>query len=768
MRVAALTLEVDAAKRTLLRTLFSAEVERLVALPDSKDAMKALSKWRKKVGSDADVVAPVGAWSPALVAGFDAWRTLRGTLAQALAAVDQALAEELPVARGRLREIVQRPLVRLAMYLLSPDMVDAMEGELAKKPSPTPDAGERALERRLYAFVQRLASKNETTSYFGPVTYGGVDASATGPLTVGPETPTGITRREVFCSFWAAAEIARAAAVDPALRPALAPRRIPVARITDGAAFGPDGKPAELDALAQRLFARIDGLKALPALAAAVEAPLADVERALIGLEKRGFARRDLEPSSTTAYPLRSVLAQLPQTPAAEPWRARIARFEDALARFGQAPDVAARRAASNDAEALFTEVTGKPARRGAGTMYADRTVLYEDCLGDQLPVVMAPSEATRLSAALDPVLELGAKNGMLRRQAVATLAATTLDAMGGGPVPFGKFAEAIDARVQAGELDVLLAPARALREKVAALATALSDGRIARVPAERLRELLPPGTVGRFASPDVMLLAEAGKPHRYVIGEVHPYAYAWGSQNQFATDMAGLQAAFKADLGPWGGPSRLAVVLRRRRHKGLVSEQFPGTFIEVTGRSVDDPARRVAFGDLVVGRDADGRPELRGPNGPLTLYVGEDDHPHLRAFAPSQCEMPPIRTGAHTPRIEVGDVVYQRERWDLDQDALAAVIHAEGPAALAREIALARARLGWPRYVFALSPAEPKPICLDLDVPFAQAHLQRLIGLGRLGLSEMLPGPGKLWLERSAGGHTSELRMALVRDPSP
>ncbi|HLM43307.1 MAG TPA: hypothetical protein VK458_05540, partial [Myxococcaceae bacterium] len=116
--------------------------------------------------------------------------------------------------------------------------------------------------------------------------------------------------------------------------------------------------------------------------------------------------------------------------------------------------------------------------------------------------------------------------------------------------------------------------------------------------------------------------------------------------------------------------------------------------------------------------------------------------------------------------RIEVGDCVFQRERWDLPAGGLESLVGARTPARLAVEVATARVRLGLPRYLFALSPSEPKPVCLDLEVPFAHQHLQRLLSFGKLGLSEMMPAPGELWLRRRAGAHTSELRLAMVRDP--
>ena len=125
---------------------------------------------------------------------------------------------------------------------------------------------------------------------------------------------------------------------------------------------------------------------------------------------------------------------------------------------------------------------------------------------------------------------------------------------------------------------------------------------------------------------------------------------------------------------------------------------------------------------------------------------------------------MPPVRLGAHTPRIEIGPVVVQRERWDLSGEELGAVVAAGAPGDLLLAVARARRRWGWPRRLFVRSPRETKPVYLDLAIPYAQEHLRRLTALGPVALIEMLPDQPDLWLRRRDGGYTSELRLALVR----
>jgi len=79
------------------------------------------------------------------------------------------------------------------------------------------------------------------------------------------------------------------------------------------------------------------------------------------------------------------------------------------------------------------------------------------------------------------------------------------------------------------------------------------------------------------------------------------------------------------------------------------------------------------------------------------------------------------------------------------------------------------------PRYVFAKSPREPKPIFLDLESqPCVEllSHLLKRASAGGsrepLTISEMLPEPERCWLQdRKGDRYTSELRLLAI-DPVP
>jgi len=74
-----------------------------------------------------------------------------------------------------------------------------------------------------------------------------------------------------------------------------------------------------------------------------------------------------------------------------------------------------------------------------------------------------------------------------------------------------------------------------------------------------------------------------------------------------------------------------------------------------------------------------------------------------------------------------------------------------------------ARRQHGLPRHVFARVPGEVKPVLVDFDSALLVENLLRMAPAGKtLGLSEMRPGPGELWLASPEGCHTSELRVLL------
>ncbi|MFI0723504.1 lantibiotic dehydratase [Streptomyces sp. NPDC021224] len=762
----------ETARQELLRRRLPAAVAAARAAEDGT-ALRALSALRSAAGrrrppggKAALLERPFPAELTAAVDGYTLALAERGRAADRLTA---ALGDERDERPTRLRGCLDTPVLD-AVLQLAPSFYDSLV-RWADQQHATGGAREGALLRRLYLYLQRLAAKNETTSFFGPLVHGFVVPEDSG-VRFGPQAPGGVRRTEAFLAFWAVDALARRIAADPLVRPRIPVERVAAVRV-DGEVLGlPTGKRVRLTPALARLAACVDGTACAGDLARAAELPVAETDRLLATLERLGAVRVRPEPASTAPLPFGELLAFADVHAAGTGWPERLRALHDRLERYGRAPDPAARRTELDALERMFTDIAAVPPRRSGGRMYADRMVAYLDCEGDLGPVRLGADLAERITAELAPVLDLGALFGEQLHRAHQRLASEVLEAAGVPSMPYDAFVRAIGASAASGGLAPHLAAARDLHDRLAALVRDRTRDGVAVLAPQELRALGAPDRRPRFASPDILLRGETdgGADHGgpgLVLGEVHPYMFAWGSQGRFSPDPEGLQRDCAADLEPWGGRAAMATVLRRRAHKGLVSAAFPGRFVEVTARS-GAAGRSVPVTALHVERDASGRVRLLEGDRELVLYAGENDHPHLAAFAPPPAlRLPLVRFGDEAPRVVVGGLVVQRAcRW-LPARLIAPPGGTPSAAAAYLRVQELRATRGLPRWVYARISSEPKPVCLDLDAPLAVEVLVTLAaaaGEEPVALTEMLPEPGSLWLHRQGRPTTSELRIALTR----
>jgi hypothetical protein len=119
---------------------------------------------------------------------------------------------------------------------------------------------------------------------------------------------------------------------------------------------------------------------------------------------------------------------------------------------------------------------------------------------------------------------------------------------------------------------------------------------------------------------------------------------------------------------------------------------------------------------------------------------------------------------GPTGPRRTLGGMVVQRAHWRFSREELAFLDEAEGRAERVQQFLEAH-RL--PRRVFVRSPEEVKPVYVDWSAPILVEMLARLSRQAEwLSFSEMLPGPGALWLRDAQGAsYVCELRCIAV-DP--
>lgn len=659
-------------------------------------------------------------------------------------------AEERRVLRLRLRERAADPAIQEAVFLSSPAMFDNVWARFLKGGDRPDTSDARRVERQVYTYLQRFCAKNETTSFFGPISYGertsedGFDVRT---------VPSGNTRRRTFFSFWAVTELARAVFRERALRPYLPLRLNPLFTVTPGrAACEPLKLDVPLSPQAERLLSVLKEHPTPAEAARVLGAAVEDVERQALPLVKSALLLWGLpfRPNDFATFEsVRDAVAALPESEARGRWLERL----DALARLRadfETADLSRRRELLPRMEAAFTEATGKPARRGEGQVYADRLILYEEA-SSPFRLRFGARFTRELESALTGALELSAAYGEKVQRGFRE---QVRDALGPDARPMNLL-----------EYAVRLRPDNVSGSRFSPVPPVQLDedgARAKALPADFLGTSTPGG---RYALPDVCLAAKPdGMGFEVMLARVHHHLLLWSWLSAFQPERERYASVASRWLDADPAARGLVGLSIRRRNKGFYV--FPGRRLVYSVSDVLDVEEgALTPGDVQVTPTPEG-PVLRDARGErLSLYLPLDDfnsYPPFAALAHPQVLHAPLRTqGHHLPRLSVGGAVYQRERWNLAAERLAR------PAGFELFLAVQRERRagGWPRFVFMRSSKERKPYLIDTASPFAVDLLSHLAREAeRLSVEEMYPAPEQLWLKDARGRYTCELRMQLTR----
>ncbi|MFD7659303.1 lantibiotic dehydratase, partial [Actinosynnema sp. NPDC059797] len=502
--------QLERAAGRLLRDEIHREVDRTRAAGRDRTRLRRLStlrtdlghrRWPRAARSARALVGDDGDFGRAAADYVQRHEAVRRAETDLLADQSDVLASE----RERILAALERPDVRDALVQLSPSFAEQARRVAERGRDGPPRARDRRFTRTAYLFLQRLAAKNETTGFFGPLTHGVVEGDRTG-IGFGPETATGHRRRRAFLSFWAVAELARSIAADPVFAEHLLVRRSPLIGLADAGIVLPDGRVVDLDTAD---IAILDGLSAPTTVAALVgslgavgSAPV--VRRRLDRLVRAGVLLADLEPSSTRPQPLTELRARIRTVDGGDTWRAALRDVADRVRDYGDATSAETRLDALGAVERRFEELTSRPARRDGGRMYADRLVVFEECEGDA-PVSVGGDVVRRWSDQLGPYLDLCAAYGELRWRGLRTLVTELVTE----PCGFLSFAERLAAAIEAGGLNRHREAERPLLDAYTAVVERAEQDGVALLRPEDLAELVDASgaarTRPRFVSPDLM-----------------------------------------------------------------------------------------------------------------------------------------------------------------------------------------------------------------------------------------------------------------------
>lgn len=664
--------------------------------------------------------------------------------------------------------------------------------ELSPTGLPRLDASRLEPARSLARVWQRYCAVNDTIGFFGPFKWITLDPRES--RTTADPGPDLLSLRKVFFEPWGLAACGARLRADPTVRRWLPPYRRSH-HVLEGLTVRRAGKPP---------------VEVTPAQAAALAACDGRRPGMLVAAD---LVKQEVVPDTTAALALLDGLVterllewdeNLPITPCTEEVLVeRIAAIEDDKIRSVAADGFqrmrrarAAVAAAAGDAEALgralnelerlFTDITGRAARR-PGHGHPGNGVVYEDALrnvtvrlGREVLTSVEPALAIVLQAARWLTAELGrrfdeALGGLVRAvkgrrpsladvwdDAVAILL-TPPDADG----LYDEVRQEFDARWR--DLLDVDPRARAINLSSAAL----------RGPASRLFSAERPGwSLARVHSPDLLLCApsvEAINQGSYtaVLGELH-IAYATLCVRTMTWALPVTDAFFRYAVEDYGGPRMIPLMPRLWSDYAGRSLQFED---ERTDRQIGFARASGLDADRAVATCAIPIEETRtGLVGRLPDGATVPLREFFAVFLSMACTnaLREVMRGDHTPRVTINHLVVWREAWHLTREEIDSLTVVDEPSLYLSVRRLAAAR-GMPARCFARLSSDRKPVYVDFTSPVYVSMLGDMIRAGRakdrrmeVTFTEMLPTPDHAWLRDAEGNsYLAEFRLH-VTDPAP
>lgn len=765
-------------------------VERLLRSPDHGLSVEAYRALRVAIRSGGVLTPSAGPQSQESAA----YSTAAASLEEAESRLQKTLEGEIGAARVALLESTR---TALAPYLVFggtgvrevlADLITKGAGE--RGPLPPRKKRERARERHLLLYLQRIAAKNDTLSEFGPGGWGTIEGKRSA-LKVAPGP--GIAARETFLERWTAHGVAAALNADPEVRRELSPRLHPNGRIAgDQFVFTDTADTTPLDPKTLGILARCNG--ATPAHLFGEE--MSTLEE----LAARNMIRWEVEVPALDPHAFDILVSDIlawRNSPLRTRWLELLQPIAALPARFAQATEIAARAEIMNDARRQL-ESLDTARETGDRFLYSASNPIGEECFRechfsigeDLIDEVATEAEpwidlwrdcyafvASRVAAGLRTLFEKAPlQNGalplaaFLRHCEMLKMPLTGPAMVGLAHMAFQEvkaaFRERMRNRPEAAEWELTADDCHFVRRDF---------------QYEKFDEFTYPSADLQIASKSVEAV-ERGD-YQWTLAELHPpvallhHGFYWSCPDKNELGRA-LASTAKGCPG---------------FHFGFFAADFTAT---TTVRMLDAIPERMSF----VGPQR-GDPRWRiippaeievyvdGSNGDVRLRT-RDAHEYLGSFARAwviPLGFHPFHFGRapHMPRLRCGRVIVQRRSWTVMLEELPPGNY----TGISRDLVLAiehlRAAKEWPRYVY-IRPSEQalrrsgavgrdkdtKPVFIDLEsYLFLEIFHRWLTKAGELEVSEMLPDPnGLLWQEpdsdsvREQGGRrTFELRTQIV-----
>ncbi len=655
---------------------------------------------------------------------------------------------------------------------------------------------QRQHEEMVANYLQRYCVKNDTIGFFGPVGWAKLTTQGS-PLVTRPG-PEMLATRAVYFEQWCIDALTEVLGKEKWLRPWLAPRRVPYAYVQDTTLYLPSKSPIEISAAQAIVLQACDGERTAKQLATELSRTYrlavkseGEVYKLLEQLCAMGLIIWTLEVPFAT-YPernLRRVLERIGDRRLREPALAALTELEtarDAVTSAAGIADTLDRAIAG--LETRFTQLTGLDATRAAGSTYAARTLVYEDCRRD-IEVEIGP----HILAALGPPLSLLLQSARWFTFETATVYRTAFNAIY-SQIAHQTGSSIVDAasvwhQVQLHLLGDAPRPVgeivRQFQERWAAILDLPPEQRQVEYTSEQLQAQVQSAfgvphagwSGARYHSPDVMIAAESVEAiqrgaYQLVMGELH-----------LASNT--LRGSFFIQQHP--APAKLLQAVDADFPEPRVVAVPPRNWPEITSRTRPDlitprdfrltftkdaygvpKAQELPIGSLIVVDDGAG-PVIRTRDGQQQIDIVEFFADILSLEVVDGFKL--LSPSRHTPRITIDRLVICRETWRFAPDELPFVMEKSDAD---RFLAARR----WahthdlPRHMFVKISTERKPFYIDFDSPILVAifakNVRRVLeqgaAAGSITLSEMLPAIDQAWLPDADNcRYTSELRIVAV-----
>ena len=696
---------------------------------------------------------------------------------------DSALADwfasELGARRAAFVNLAKDDLVSEAIGLSNPDALDRVQ-RLAETDLGRINSRNRQRLRLYWMYMQRLCAKNDTCSFFGPVSWGQIaDGDAPDCFDVRDAHPD--SDRRIFFEHWFVQRIADVISNDPGIL-AVLPLSLNLGAWLDGDVLHlPIDRQVTLETHQHDALHLIadQNTKNPPTTMAQVN-ETAFIEKML---EKGVVVSRIIAPT-VDKYPLDWLIEHVRDfepLPKVIEWIDRLTSLKTLRQH--------AENTVGQDRVKVLQQIGKRVAEWGvdlsrrSGDMYIGRFPTYEDA-HRAIDLTLSRKTAEALSEDLAPLMS--AYTYLVDSVAAeldGSYAQILTSYAPNGQASFVSFLQAVSQAddVMEGIYESQRAILRA-RWESAGNYTVSGAGAL---PASELL-FTPTGLRAFFAdlptptkiilgllwrnvhSPDIMFVAQDGKAvasgdFRVVIGETHPGAYTVGqhvaapfrkSDDVINADLSHLldgptlvmcdppQSYQRSNINLPDNPKLYEIVL-----PGQASRLSPERVIPAADCRVEMGPACV---ELVVSSQ-----NLRVPL--LTAMAG---HLHKLLFRLAS----ELSGKSRLERMRVGRVTFKRQSWEIHTGDLPKVIRpGEDHACFVKVLRWAQ-KQGLPRFVFSSIPGEPKPIYVDFRNPLSVDAFIKLSGnAAEVTLSEMSPARDDLLFADPRGAFTAEFRMSFI-----